>query len=249
MLRHAGKVAIITGAARGIGAATALLFAKEGASVAIVDILEEGLALRDRIREEFGEESAIFIKTDVSNTDQVKNMVESVISKFGKVDILVNNAGILFHGTIMDTELGDWERMIKINLTSAFLCCKYVVPYMIQRRYGSIVNVSSITGLRGGDRTLAYAASKAGLIGFTKALAQDLMQYNIRVNAVAPRAIDTHMYRIYRTEEEIRRSLASGRYLFGRLGKPEEVASVISFLASDEASYITGEVIIIGGYC
>lgn len=120
---------------------------------------------------------------------------------------------------------------------------------MIQKRSGAIVNVSSVLALRGGERTLAYATSKAGLIGFTKSLAQDLVQYNIRVNAIAPRAIDTPMYRSYRSPEEIKSGLESRRYLFGRLGKPEEVASVILFLASDDASYITGEVIIIGGYC
>ncbi|MEM4527469.1 MAG: SDR family oxidoreductase, partial [Nitrososphaerota archaeon] len=136
--------------------------------------------------------------------------------------------------------------VMKVNLRSAFLCCKYVVPFMIENRSGSIVNVASILGLRGGERIVAYATSKAGLIGFTKSLAEDLMQYNIRVNAVAPRAIDTEMFRFYRSEEEIKKRI--GRYLFGRLGKPEEVAYTILFLASDEASYITGEVVVVGGY-
>jgi 3-oxoacyl-[acyl-carrier protein] reductase len=250
MSRVQGKVAIITGAARGIGKATALLFAKEGAKVALCDILaEEGRYVEKEINEKFGEGRALFIESDVSKEDDVKSMVNDVIKHFGRIDILINNAGIIQHGTITDTDITIWEKIIKVNLTSAFLCCKYVVPYMIQKRSGSIVNVSSVLALRGAYNTLAYATSKAGLIGFTKSLAQDLMQHNIRVNAVAPRAIDTAMYRQYRTGDEIRIGLETGRYLFGRLGKPEEVAHAILFLASDEASYITGEVIVIGGFC
>jgi len=241
------KVAVITGAARGIGKATASLFAKEGARVAVIDILErEGSETVKQINKIVGENRALFIKADVSEEYYVKNMVNVVIKEFGKIDILVNNAAIQPVGTILDTDVETWDKVMKVNLRSAFLCCKYVVPFMIENRSGSIVNVASILGLRGGERIVAYATSKAGLIGFTKSLAEDLMQYNIRVNAVAPRAIDTEMFRFYRSEEEIKKRI--GRYLFGRLGKPEEVAYTILFLASDEASYITGEVVVVGGY-
>jgi NAD(P)-dependent dehydrogenase (short-subunit alcohol dehydrogenase family) len=242
------KVAIITGAARGIGKATAIIFAREGAKTVIVDILkDEGEATAKYINERISEESALFIEADVSEVGDVKSMVDAVIEKYGTIDVLVNNAAIQPIGTIFETDIDTWDRVMKVNLRSAFLCCKYVVPYMIKNKSGAIVNVASILGLRGGDKIIAYATSKAGLIGFTKSLAQDLMPYNIRVNAVAPRAIDTEMFKAYRSEKELESKM--DRYLFGRLGKPEEVANTILFLASDEASYISGEVLVVGGYC
>lgn len=248
MRRLEGKVAIITGAARGIGKATAILFAREGAKTVIVDVLrDEGEETTEYINLEVPGGAALFIQADVSEADDVENMVETVIEKLGKIDILVNNAAIQPVGTILETDVNTWDRVMKVNLRSAFLCCKYVVPHMIKNKSGSIVNVASVLGLRGGDKIIAYATSKAGLIGFTKSLAEDLMPYNIRVNAVAPRAIDTQMFRAYRSEEEIKKKV--GRYLFNRLGRPEEVANAILFLASDEASYITGEVLVVGGYC
>lgn len=248
MRRLEGKVAIITGAARGIGKATAILFAREGAKTVIVDVLrDEGEETTEYINREVHGGAALFIQADVSEADDVENMVETVIEKLGKIDILVNNAAIQPVGTILETDVSTWDRVMKVNLRSAFLCCKYVVPHMIKNKSGSIVNVASVLGLRGGDKIIAYATSKAGLIGFTKSLAEDLMPYNIRVNAVAPRAIDTQMFRAYRSEEEIKKKV--DRYLFSRLGRPEEVANAILFLASDEASYITGEVLVVGGYC
>ncbi|MCL7401906.1 MAG: glucose 1-dehydrogenase [Thaumarchaeota archaeon] len=248
MGRLKDKVAIITGAARGIGKATAIIFAREGAKTVIVDILkDEGEATAKYINERISEESALFIEADVSEVGDVKSMVDAVIEKYGTIDVLVNNAAIQPIGTIFETDIDTWDRVMKVNLRSAFLCCKYVVPYMIKNKSGAIVNVASILGLRGGDKIIAYATSKAGLIGFTKSLAQDLMPYNIRVNAVAPRAIDTEMFKAYRSEKELESKM--DRYLFGRLGKPEEVANTILFLASDEASYISGEVLVVGGYC
>jgi NAD(P)-dependent dehydrogenase (short-subunit alcohol dehydrogenase family) len=242
------KVAIITGAARGIGKATAVIFAREGAKAVIVDILrDEGEATAKYINEKISEESALFIEADVSEVEDVKSMVDAVIGKYRNIDVLVNNAAIQPVGTILETDIDTWDRVMKVNLRSVFLCCKHVVPYMIKNKSGAIVNVASILGLRGGDKIIAYATSKAGLIGFTKSLAQDLMPYNIRVNAVAPRAIDTEMFKAYRSEEELKSKM--DRYLFGRLGRPEEVANTILFLASDEASYISGEVLVIGGYC
>ena len=247
MKKLEGKASIITGAARGIGRATALLFAKEGSNVVIADILEkEGKETEDEINRKFEGVKALFIKTDVSKEDDVKNMIERTVKEFGGIDVLVNNAGILPLGTIEETSVETWDRVIDVNLKSMFLCCKYVVPYMIKRGKGAIINVSSINGLIGGRRMVAYATAKAGVIGLTKSLALDLAPYNIRVNAVAPRTIETAMYRAYRKPEQIKERIKT--IPLGRLGKPEEVASVILFLASDDASYVIGDVIVIGGY-
>ncbi|MEM4718729.1 MAG: SDR family oxidoreductase [Nitrososphaerota archaeon] len=245
MGRLQGKISIVTGAARGIGRATAMLFAREGGGVVIADVLEEGREVADEINRMMGSEVAVYVKTDVSREEDVKNMVEEALKRFGKIDVLVNNAGIGHFKDITETSSAEWDRVISVNLKGAFLCCKYVIPHMIRAGGGSIVNVSSIVGVRGGERCPTYAASKAGLIGLTKALAIDLMKYNIRVNAVAPRAIETPMMYEYKGDE-LKERLK--RYLFGRLGRPEEVANTILFLASDEATYITGEVIVVGGY-
>lgn len=245
MGRLHGKVSIVTGAARGIGKATAILFAKEGGNVVLADVLEEGRDVADSVNRMIGRDAAIFVKTDVSRDEDVKNLVEVTLERFGKIDVLVNNAGVGHFKDIMETSVDEWDRVINVNLKGAFLCCKYVVPHMVRAGGGSIINVSSVVGVRGGERCVAYAASKAGIIGLTKALATDLMKYNIRVNAVAPRAIETQMMYEYKGEELTERLK---KYPFGRLGKPEEVANAILFLASDEASYIVGEVLVVGGY-
>jgi len=241
-----GKTAIITGASRGIGKATAVLFAREGSNVVIADILEkEGKETEEIINKEAEGVKARFIRTDVSKAEEVKRMVKETVKEFGGVDILVNNAGIVIKGTIEETSIEAWDKVINVNLKSVFLCCKYVVPHMIRRGGGAIVNVASYIGLMGGKEVIAYVASKAGVIGLTKALALDLAPYNIRVNAVAPRTIDTILYRQYRSSEEIKERVKT--IPLRRLGKPEEVAKAILFLASDDASYIFGEVILIGG--
>ena len=245
LMRLAGKASIITGAARGIGRATALLFSREGAHVAVVDVLEdEGKRVVEEIKSRGGR--GIFVRTDVSSEESVREMVDEVVREFGKIDILVNNAGIMPLGTIEETDTETWDRVMAVNLKSMYLCCKYVVPHMIRGGGGTIVNVSSINGLMGGRRMLAYATSKAGVIGLTKSLALDLAQYNIRVNAVAPRTIDTAMYRSYRKPEEIKERIKT--IPLGRLGRPEEVANVILFLASEESSYVFGDIVVIGGY-
>jgi len=241
-----GKVSIITGGGRGIGRATALTFAREGSNVVIADISEkDGMESEEIINREVKNGRALFIKTDVSREEEIKNMVEKTVREFGGIDILVNNAGIYVSGSLEETTSEVWDRVMTINLKSMFLCCKYVVPYMINRGGGAIINVASYVGLFGAKNSLAYVASKAGVVGLTKALALDLATYNIRVNAVAPRAIDTPLYRQYRPPEQIAERIKESP--LKRLGKPEEVASAILFLASDDASYIFGEVLILGG--
>ncbi len=243
------RVAIITGAASGIGSSTSTLFSEEGCRVVLVDIDEEaGKRLEKEITALHGEEAALFVKADVSVEEDVKRCVESAVNRYGRVDILVNNAAIHLIATLLETTTDAWQRTIDVNLKSVYLFSKYVVSHMINNSIrGSIVNVSSIQGIRGGLLSSAYAASKAGIIGFTKSLALELAPFGIRVNAVAPRAIDTPLFRRYLearglTEEDIKK-----RYLFGRLGRPGEVSRVILFLASDESSYISGEVIVVGG--
>lgn len=247
--RLQGRVSVITGAAGGIGRSTSLLFASQGSNVVLVDVDEEaGRSLEREILSKYGENSALYVKTDVSDEKDVERCVSLAIEKYGQIDVLVNNAAIHIITTLLDTTTEIWQKTLDVNLKSVFLFCKHVAAHMISKSIkGSIVNVSSIQGIRGGVLSAAYAASKAGIIGFTKSLAAELAPYGIRVNAVAPRAIDTPLFRRYiisrgMTEDDVKR-----RYLFGRLGKPEEVAQAILFLASDESSYISGEVLVVGG--
>lgn len=247
--RLQGRVSIVTGAAGGIGRSTSLLFASEGSNVILADIDEKaGESLENEILSMYGKGSALFVRTDVSDEHDVESCVSLAIEKYGRINILVNNAAIHIMTTLLNTTTEDWQKTIDVNLKSVFLFCKYVAMHMISKSIrGSIVNVTSIQGIRGGVLSAAYAASKAGIIGLTKSLATELAPYGIRVNAVAPRAIDTPLFRRYiasrgMTEEDIKR-----RYLFGRVGKPEEVAHAILFLASDESSYISGEVLVVGG--
>jgi 3-oxoacyl-[acyl-carrier protein] reductase len=239
-----GKTAIVSGASRGIGKAIAEALVKEGASVALVDIdpgpLQE-TALK--INEEGG--TAFAIQTDVSDAEAVEKMASEVIHRFGAVDILVNNAGIILRGVFTDLARKDWERVLSVNLGGTFNCCKAVVPHMIEQGGGKIVNVSSIAG-KIGDITAspAYGTSKGAINTFTKSLARQLAEYGINVNAVAPHAIETDMSAQW--SEEKRRDVISSIPL-KRLGKPEEVAAVVVFLATEGAGFITGEVVNING--
>lgn len=247
--RLKGKVAIITGAAGGIGSSTSQIFADEGCRVVLVDIDEEaGRILEERINVAYGADAALFLKADVSVEDDVEKCVNLALARYGRVDILVNNAAIHYIKQFLETTPEIWQRTLEVNLKSVYLFCRHVVPHMIRNSIkGSIINVSSILGIRGGLLATAYSASKAAIIGFTKSLALELAPHGIKVNAVAPRAIDTPLFKRYArfrglTEDDITR-----RYLFGRLGRPEEVSRVILFLASDDSSYVSGEVIVVGG--
>jgi 3-oxoacyl-[acyl-carrier protein] reductase len=238
------RVAIVTGGARGIGRAIATSFLKEGAKVAIIDSDKERL---ETVKKEMGNESkeVMVIPCDITKSSGVNGMVNQVHKKFGRIDILVNNAGIIRRGTIETVTEEDWDRVIEVNLKGTFNCCKAVAGIMKERGYGKIVNVSSIAG-KMGDITSApgYGPSKAGVDALTKTLARQLAQYGINVNAVSPHAIETEMSAQW--SEERRKEIIASIPL-GRLGKPEDVANAVLFLASEEASFITGEILDVNG--
>ena len=238
------RVAIVTGGARGIGKAIALTFIREGAKVALVDV-ETGILETAKNEIEKTREEVIIIPCDITKSVEVKAMVNQVQKAFGRIDILVNNAGIIRRGTIDTVTEEDWDQVIDVNLKGTFNCSKAIVETMKQQRYGKIVNVSSIAG-KMGDITSApgYGPSKAGVDALTKTLARQLAPYGINVNAVSPHAIETEMSAQWSDE---RRKEIIASIPLGRLGKPEDVAEAILFLVSDEASFITGEILDVNG--
>jgi 3-oxoacyl-[acyl-carrier protein] reductase len=243
-MRFKDKVAVVTGAARGIGRAIALAFIGEGAKVALVDIDGEPL---ERVQEEIVNcgGQALPITCDISKSSSVEEMVNRVLGTFGRMDILVNNAGIIRRGTIETMTEEDWDRVIAINLKGTFNCCRAVVAPMKRLGGGNIVNVSSIAGKMGDIASApGYGPSKAGGDALMKTLARQLASYGIRVNAVAPHAIETEMSAQW--PEERRREIIASIPL-GRLGKPEDVAQAALFLASGAASFITGEILDVNG--
>jgi len=250
-MRFQNKVAVVTGAALGIGQATATAFAQEGAAVVIADLdQKQGEATATAIQSNGGQ--ALFISTDVSVEDNVCDMVDRTVSHFGRLDILVNNAGIYIQGDVEQTSLDNWERLMAVNLTGAFLCMKYAVPAMIQKGGGVVVNVASEAGLVGIKGQVAYNVSKAGVIALTRSSAVDLAEKGIRVNSVCPGTTDTPLVKaaVSRAPDPAaaRRQLEEVRPL-NRLGTPAEIASAILYLASDEAGYATGAILSIdGGY-
>jgi 3-oxoacyl-[acyl-carrier protein] reductase len=238
------RVAIVTGAASGIGKAIALTFVREGAQVALVDIDQEKLGtVKNEIIKKKGE--VIALSCDITKSTDVGKMVNQTYQTFGRIDILVNNAGIIRRGTIETVTEEDWDRVIEVNLKGTFNCCKAAVEIMKRQGYGKIINVSSIAG-KLGDITSApgYGPSKAGIDALTKTLARQLAPHGINVNAVSPHAIETEMSAQW--SEERRREIIASIPL-GRLGKPEDVAEAVLFLASDEASFITGEILDVNG--
>ncbi|MDN4068392.1 SDR family oxidoreductase [Paenibacillus vini] len=247
MGRLDNKVAIITGAAGGMGLADALLFAKEGAKVVITDIQEEKiLAAAEEINQNGGE--ALGVAHNVTSEEDWKRVVEEAIAKFGKIDILVNNAGISSPTPMMDTTVELWNKVMDINIKSVFLGQKYVIPHMIEGGGGSIVNISSIAGLTGGNGAGPYTASKGAVRMLTKATAVDFAKHNIRANSVHPGIIQTPMTEGLMKDEKMKAWFNSVTPL-PRLGLAEDIAAGVLFLASDESSYITGiELPIDGGY-
>lgn len=241
------KVALITGISSGIGRATAMLFAQEDAKVVGADVDQRrGLEVVRAIKEAGGE--SLFIQADVSETMGVKKMVAEVLQVYGRIDILFNNAGVELVKTLKDTTEKEWDKIIKVNLRSVFLCCKYVIPEMIKKG-GVIINNASVAGLVGSFST-TYSASKGGVIALTKALALELASDNIRVNCICPGAIETPMLqRVFEKQGDprlVRRERIKS-YPMRRFGKPEEVAQVALFLASDQSSFITGTCVVADG--
>lgn len=247
-LNLTGKVAIITGARRGMGRTHALALAGAGAKVAVVDIsLEDCQKVVDEIKAQGGE--ALAIQCDVSKKSEVENMVKMTVEKFGKLDILVNNAGVVQFKPFLELTEEDWDRTLNINLRGYFLCAQAAAKEMAKQKYGAIVNVASIAmGQIGvGFAGLAhYCASKGGIVAMAEAMALDLAQYNIRVNTVAPGAIDTPMAADTKNNPKALEATLAGIPLH-RIGKPEEVSNVVLFLASDDSSYMTGSTVVVDG--
>jgi NAD(P)-dependent dehydrogenase (short-subunit alcohol dehydrogenase family) len=247
--RLAGKSAIITGASSGIGRATALLFACEGAKLVIADITENQLAqLRDEITAKGG--SAVMRKTDVSSEDEVKTLISFALEVYGNIDILVNNAGISGTlDTLEDQNSEEWHRVFDINVMGPVYATKHVITHMKQRHKGSIINIASVAGVRSGAGGNAYSASKAALINFTQTSACEVGGSNVRINAICPGLIETGMTQpFFDYARSAGKEDQVGKYCeLRRAARPEEVARAILFLASDEASYITGQTIPVDG--
>ncbi len=238
-----GRVALITGASQGIGRACALSLARDGATVAVAARNQQKL---DELVAEItaaGGKAAAFV-IDVADEEQIKSGIKSAIAQFGKVDILVNNAGITRDQLVMRMKRADWDTVINTNLTSAHLCIQQVIGSMLKQRWGRIINITSVFGQTGQAGQANYAASKAGLIGLTMAMAREVASRNITCNAVAPGFIETSMTAAL--SEEFKQAAVKNIPL-GRVGSPEDVASAVRFLASDEAAYITGHVLNVNG--
>ena len=239
-----GRSALVTGASRGIGRAIAVALAKVGADVAINYSGNEAAAKQtEDICAAYGVKTLV-IKADVSDAESCKAMIDRVKESFGKIDILVNNAGITKDKLMIGMSEADFMDVINTNLKGSFLCMQMVSKLMIKQRYGRIINLSSVVGLHGNAGQVNYAASKAGVIGMTKSAAKELASRNITVNAVAPGMIETDMTAVIpeKAKEAMMASIPAGR-----AGKPEDIANVVAFLASEEASYMTGQVVSVDG--
>jgi len=237
------KVAFVTGASQGIGRTIALRLAKEGATVAVAARNQEKLnELVAEITAAGGKAAAFAL--DVADEEQVKATVKAAIAQFGKIDILVNNAGITKDQLVMRMKRADWDAVLQTNLTSAYLLIQQAIPSMLKQRWGRIINITSVFGQMGQAGQSNYAASKAGLIGLTMAIAREVGSRNITCNAVAPGFIETAMTAAL--GEEFKQNAAK-QIPLGRVGSSEDVAGAVAFLASDDASYITGHVLSVNG--
>jgi len=243
------KVAIVTGAATGIGRQTALLFAREGARVVVADLNEEGAkkTIADIGRKD-GE--ARFVRTDVSEAEDMRALMQTAADAMGGIDVIVNNAGAQRSGAITDFEESEWDLLMRVNPRSCFLGVKYSVPYLKERGGGSIVNVASLAGLKGGPGMSAYSASKGAIIAFTKALAMELAPDNIRVNCICPGWIDTPFNQPaieFMGGREEQEKMVQQMVPLQRQGTPQEIAPSILYLTSEASSYMTGQALVVDG--
>lgn len=239
-----GKIALVTGGSRGIGRAVAIALAQEGAAVAIN--YAGNVAAAEEVQQAIAAAGgkAMLVQADVASAESVDEMVKKVMDEFGRIDILVNNAGITRDGLLMRMKESDWDAVLNTNLKGIFNCTKAVSKHMMKQRSGRIVNMASVVGLTGNAGQANYAAAKAGVTGFSKSVAKELASRGITVNMIAPGFIDTDMTAVL--PEKVRVEIAQGIPL-NRLGLPEEVAKAVIFLVSDNASYITGQIINVDG--
>lgn len=243
----AGRVALVTGGSSGIGAATARELAAHGARVMIADIEDEaGAVVADALRAAHGADAARCVHADVAVPEEVQAMVAAAEQAYGRVDILVNNAGIGNYGETPDLAPAQWDRVLRVNLNSVFLACKFAIPLMRRHGGGAIVNIASISGMAADYGLTAYAASKGAVINYSRALAIDHARDGIRVNAVCPGLIDTPLTAGVLAVPTVRDAWSAAVPL-QRPGRPEEIARLVRFLASDDASYITGAIIPVDG--
>ena len=238
-----GKVALITGAAQGIGKAVTLVLARHGADVVVADVNIEKAQETAREVEALGR-AAMAVRVDVTHLEDVEKMVEAAVQRFGKIDILVNNAGIARDKLILRMTEEDWDTVLNVNLKGTFNCTKAVIKYMSKQRSGKIVNIASVVGMMGNPGQANYSASKAGVIGLTKTVAREFAARGINVNAIAPGYIQTPMTEVLpeKAKEELKRLIP-----MKRLGQPEDVAHAVLFLVSEVSSYITGNILNVNG--
>lgn len=253
MFRLDHKVACVTGSGSGIGREIAMLYAQQGASVIVADIrLESAQQVVAEIQQQGG--NACAIQLDVANEEQVGTAFAQMVQQHTRLDILVNNAGVSHVGTILETTLQDWERVMGVNATGTFLCARAAVKHMVAQepQGGVIVNIASVAGMIAIDRRLPYGASKGAVISITRSIAMDFVQQNIRANAICPGTVHTPFVEGFleknfaQTKDEERKKLHA-RQPIGRMGRPEEIASAALYLAADESAFVTGSTLVIDG--
>jgi 2-dehydro-3-deoxy-L-rhamnonate dehydrogenase (NAD+) len=239
-----GKVAIVTGAARGLGWAIAERLARDGVKLVLAEVDLAGAEEKAALIRRMGRE-VLPLRVDVSRWEDVQAMVKEIMARFGRIDILVNNAGVLGpYAPVMEYPEAEWDRVVEVNLKGVFLCCKAVLPVMKAQAYGKIVSMASVAGKDGNANMAPYAATKAAIICLTKTLGKEMAPFNVYVNCVSPALCETDMAAAMTPEQ---RALLTSKIPLGRLGRPEEVAAVVKFLASDESSFVTGQCYDISG--